>query len=99
MGYNTELKMNKIGLKNVKFMGIYKNEFITLDSRGILPSITKMMSIPFKGTSDRDANQIDKIVPESDKNNFRYFWRFAAENDTYLIPIDHKEFEHSTIDK
>lgn len=29
---------------------------------------------------------------EQDKNNFKYFWKFMAENETFLIPHDHENF-------
>lgn len=38
-------------------------------------------------------------MPDDDKDNFKYFWKFIADNEIYLIPIDHSEFEKSNIDK
>lgn len=43
LGYQTKFEERKISLRNVKFLGIYKNNFINLDHKGLLPSISKML--------------------------------------------------------
>ena len=43
LGYTTAFKEEKVNLRNIKYMGIYKNNFITLDHRGLLPSFSKMI--------------------------------------------------------
>lgn len=34
---------------------------------------------------------------EGEKNSFKYFWRFMANNETFLIPIDHQNFSKSSL--
>ena len=43
-----------------------------------------------------NANKEQGTLPEKeerDRNNFKYFWKFAADNETFLIPIDHENFD------
>ncbi len=32
-------------------------------------------------------------------SNFKYFWKFMADNETFLIPYDHENFSEAIIDK
>ena len=32
-------------------------------------------------------------------SNFKYFWKFMADNETFLIPYDHENFGEAIIDK
>ena len=34
-----------------------------------------------------------------DKSHFKYFWKFMAENETFLVPFDHEAFDTGIIDK
>jgi hypothetical protein len=99
LGYHTKFNEKRINLKSVKFLGIYKNEFITLDNRGLLPSISRLFAQPWKSPKNKkDSVNVEEVIPENDKNNFRYFWKFMADNETYLIPIDHSDFTKGTVD-
>ena len=58
-------------------MGEYENTSVTMDNAGILPSFAKYMR-PTEG--DEDA-----------KDNFRFFHKFMADNEIYLVAKDHSE--------
>jgi hypothetical protein len=34
----------KFSLRNVRYLGEYRNEFITLDNRGLLPSMARLLN-------------------------------------------------------
>ena len=72
---------------------------MTLDHKGLLPSMRKFFKNPFKKPHKEKSHKIDEIVPEDDKSHFKYFWRFYADNETYLVPIDHEQFEKGIYDK
>jgi hypothetical protein len=38
-------------------------------------------------------------IDEDDKDKFKYFWKFMANNETFLIPIDHEEFKNYILDE
>eukprot|EP00347_Sterkiella_histriomuscorum_P000391 403376042 len=127
LGYKTEFKANRIDMKRVRYMGEYENKFVTLDSKGILPSLNRLMGYGniqkteqnkqedinskigkdfSQTTSDQSQNQTQETqVVDADlqnskqKNNFRKFWKFMADNETFLIPIDHDKFEYSCLSK
>lgn len=105
LGYRTEMTRKRTSLKKFTFMGEYINKYITLDNRGLLPSLSRMMNFgriggskkPIK-TSGMASNETQiqtsngGIDLSQDKNNFKRFWKFMADNETYLIPIDHEDF-------
>ncbi|CDW83117.1 UNKNOWN [Stylonychia lemnae] len=111
LGYHTEMKETRIPLINIRFMGEYTNKYVTLDNRGLLPSFSRIMNygMPLfnKKTSTYDINekigQKDIVDTEKnltdDQNNFKRFWRFMANSETYLIPIDHEQTDNSFLDK
>jgi hypothetical protein len=38
-------------------------------------------------------------IKEDEKNKFKYFWRFMAANESFLIPIDHENFKDMVVDE
>ena len=77
LGYERKPKPRRISLANIKYEGDYENTFVTMDNFGLLPSI---------------AQYIHKAKPDSEqKNNFRYFHRFMANNEVFLVPRDHDD--------
>lgn len=34
---------------------------------------------------------------DNNKNSFKYFWKFMANNESFLIPIDHQNFSMSSV--
>jgi hypothetical protein len=44
-------------------------------------------------TGDAQSNS----VPEDDKNTFKHFASFMADNETFLIPLDNDNFKKSVI--
>ena len=116
LGYMKHFEEKRISLRTVKFIGEYRNEYVTLDNKGLLPSISRLMNFGGK-TGDRksthdlnekignqkvkeeDGASSNEEKKDEDKNKFKYFWKFMAENETFLIPIDHEKFEEGIIDK
>lgn len=43
--------------------------------------------------------KVEEYIPKNDINNFKYFWKFVADNEVYLIPVDHEDFDKATVDK
>jgi hypothetical protein len=41
----------RISLRSVKYIGEYRNEFVTLDNRGLLPSISRLMNFGGKASA------------------------------------------------
>ena len=78
----------KFSLSSIKFIGEYRNEYVTLDNKGLLPSISRMLSVGKKESEIKD-----------DKSNFKYFWKFMADSETFLIPHDHEDFDSGVIDR
>jgi len=101
LGYQTEVRPVKTNLRKIKYIGEYTNKFITLDHRGLIPSISRLMNFGGKKQKKGLETQVQTKVEETprDKNNFKYFWKFMADNETFLIPIDHENFESSCLDK
>lgn len=44
LGYQTEFKPKRTSLRKITFMGEYVNKYVTLDNRGLLPSISRLMN-------------------------------------------------------
>lgn len=106
----------RISLRSIKFMGEYRNEFVTLDNKGLLPSISRLMNFGGapgtnkqndlnekignqKEKSEEPAGEGQQQEKDEDKSKFKYFWKFMAENETFLIPHDHENFKEGVIDK
>ena len=78
-GYETKLKPKRIDLRDITFMGEYENTAVTMDNFGLLPSLAKHLRQSSDGKQD----------------NFRFFYKFMANNEIYLVAKDHsnhKEF-------
>lgn len=37
-------------------------------------------------------------VRQGELNNFKYFWRFMADNETFVVPVDHELFFTGVLD-
>lgn len=57
LGFETDFKDSKVSLRTVRYMGEYTNEFVTLDNKGLLPSISRLMN---KGGSKQPKENIGK---------------------------------------
>jgi hypothetical protein len=45
LGYHTKFEEHKkYRLRSVKYVGEYVNEYVTIDNKGLLPSISRMMN-------------------------------------------------------
>ena len=80
LGYARKPRPVRIALSKVRYTGDYENKFVTMDNYGLFPSIAQY--IHRAKTSG---------VEDSSKNNFRYFHRFIANNEVYLVPRDHDQ--------
>ena len=74
LGYETKPKQNRVSLKEITYLGEYENTSVTLDNFGLLPSFAQYM----RQGSDDGA-----------KDNYRFFYKFMAKNEIYLVAKDH----------
>jgi sRNA-binding regulator protein Hfq len=58
LGYQREFKENRVSLRTVRYIGEYTNEFVTLDNKGLLPSISRLMN--FGGVLGKKQTEVDK---------------------------------------
>ena len=86
-------------IRGIKYTGIIQNNLLSFDYTGMLPSLNKLMAFSSKYL-DNDPSKGDaksSLVPEGDKNTFKFFASFMAEDQTYLIPMDNDNFKKSVI--
>ena len=86
-------------IRGIKYTGIIQNNLLSFDYTGMLPSLNKLMAFSSKYL-DSDPSKGDaksSLVPEGDKNTFKFFASFMAEDQTYLIPMDNDNFKKSVI--
>ncbi len=79
LGYETAPKTERISLRDIKYMGEYENRAITMDNYGLLPSFSKFLK--------RDGQDADES--DQSRGSFRYFYKFMANNEVYLVAKDH----------
>jgi len=79
LGYETAPKTERISLRDIKYMGEFENKAITMDNFGLLPSFSKF----YKKDSTEENNS------DQSKGSFRYFYKFMANNEAYLVAKDH----------
>ena len=72
---------------------------MSFDVIGVPPSINKLMYFSQKimEKSDTASDVKSENVPEKDKNTYKHFVSFMADNQTYLIPLDNENFKKSVI--
>ena len=97
-GYETE-KQVPVMIRDIKYTGVFKNEYLSFDYTGMLPSISKLMSL---STSQLESDPVSgdaksSSVPEKDINTYKHFVSFMAEDQKYLIPMDNDNFGKSVI--
>jgi hypothetical protein len=87
LGYHTAISTKRIKLKDVKYMGVFENSTVTKENFGLLPSIAKFYSMK------------QKEIPKDEKGHFRYFYKFMANNEVFLVAKDHPDHNlHCTSD-
>jgi len=52
----TKFEERKISLRNVRFMGEYTNKYVTLDNKGLLPSMSRLMNFGRSSGKKDDLN-------------------------------------------
>ena len=55
LGFNKAFEEKKFSLRTVRFIGEYTNEFINLDNKGLLPSISRMINFGGKKEISRTS--------------------------------------------
>ena len=86
-------------VRDIQHMGEYKNEYLTFDYYGLPPILMKIMTYNLeKLKKDPDTGDArSEAVPEQEKNTFKHFTSFMANNHWYLIPLDTKNFKKAVI--
>ena len=56
LGYMTKFEERKISLRNIRFMGEYTNKYVTLDNKGLLPSMSRLMNFGRSSEKKNDLN-------------------------------------------
>ena len=80
-------------MSSVKYMGEIENKFITFENFGLLPSIAQFS---MKKVRKNIASQVEE-EKQKRQSNYRYFHKFVAENETYLVATDHEDHEKFVI--
>lgn len=86
-------------IRDIKYTGVFKNEYLSFDYTGLLPSISKIMSL---SSSQLESDPVSgdaksASIPEKDLNTYKHFVSFMAEDQKYLIPMDNDNFGKSVI--
>ena len=97
-GFETE-KQVPVMIRGIKYTGVVQNNFMSFDYTGMLPSLNKLMAFSSKYLDGDNTTQDaqSSLVPDNDKNTFKFFASFMAEDQTYLIPMDNDNFKKSVI--
>lgn len=69
LGYMTKFEERRIPLRNIRFMGEYVNKYVTLDNKGLLPSISSMMNFGKAPSGDRKDDLNAKIGEQAAKED------------------------------
>ena len=73
LGYMTKFEERRIPLRNIRFMGEYVNKYVTLDNKGLLPSMSSLMNFGKAPTAarkdDLNAKIGDQAVKEDPSQN------------------------------
>jgi hypothetical protein len=56
LGYMKHFDQRKISLRSIRFMGEYTNKYVTLDNKGLLPSISRLINFGGKVNKPTDLN-------------------------------------------
>ena len=69
-------------IRDIKYTGEFKNEYLSFDYTGMLPSIGKMMAM---SASKLEADPVSgdaksSSVPKKDLNTYKHFVSFMAED-------------------
>jgi hypothetical protein len=89
LAYEKEPEMKRISLRNIKYMGEFENKFVTMKNFGLLPSISRYFKE--KDTSWEDSK-------DHSAGHFRFFHKFMADNEIYLVSTDHPLHEQHITD-
>lgn len=81
-------------------MGEVKNNYLSFDSIGLPPSINKLIDASSaRLNDDSTVRTTSKMVNEKEKDTFKRFISFYANNEKYLIPLDQQNFTKGVIDE
>ena len=98
LGYERKPVPKRISLKDISYIGEYENTFVTMDNYGLFPSLAQYLNksgLKKDSGEEKDSEKSEdgteeNVESDESKNNFRYFYKFMANNETYLLPRDHK---------
>ena len=99
LGFLREGTGEQVLIRDIQYIGEVKNEYLSFDYFGLPPSIIKLLSVSNTALQKdpQTGNALAKSVPKQDQDMFKHFTAFMANNKTYLLPMDSKEFEKSLI--
>jgi hypothetical protein len=86
-------------IRDIKYTGEVKNNYLSFDYTGMLPSMNKMMAFSntYLGKDELTGDALSKSVTADDKNTFKHFASFMVNDIKYLIPMDNDNFDESVI--
>ena len=86
-------------IRDIKYTGEVKNNYLSFDYTGMLPSMNKMMAFSntYLGKDEITGDALSKSVTADDKNTFKHFASFMVNDIKYLIPMDNDNFDESVI--
>ena len=68
LNYMKKFEEKRISLSSVKYIGEYRNEFVTLDNRGLLPSISRLMNFGGKASAKNYNDLNEKIGKQAQES-------------------------------
>jgi len=86
-------------IREIKYTGEVKNEYMSFDFAGLPPSLSKVMSVSgtYLKKDPVTGDALQESVPQEDKNTYKHFVSFMANDEKYLIPLDNDNFTKSVI--
>ena len=81
LGFETPSQGNRVRIRDIVYTGVEKNEYLSFDYHGLPPSIIKLLSLSAAIVKkDSQGNESSEQVPKQDKNTFKHFASFMADN-------------------
>lgn len=73
---------HRVMVRDILYIGEYKNEYMSFDFFGLPPSIVKLLSLSgFSLNSKKDKKDArSEDIPENERGHFKHFSSFMAEN-------------------
>jgi hypothetical protein len=83
LGFETE-KQVIVMIRDIKYTGEYKNNYLSFDYTGLLPSISKLMTMSADAGHSKDilvkGHSLASSISDKDKDTYKHFVSFMVED-------------------